>query len=394
MNVAMLLSGGVDSSVALRLLQEDGHEVTAFYLKIWLEDELAHLGDCPWDEDLRYAREVCAAAQVPLEVIPLQREYHQRVVSWAVSELRAGRTPSPDVLCNRRIKFGAFFDRLASRVEGQAEPTRPFDRVASGHYARIRRPSAPHPDPLPQGERGPEGDGVGATPASPGEWTADCELLKGVDPVKDQTYFLFRLDQAQLSRCLFPLGELHKSEVRRLARRFALPNHDRPDSQGICFLGKLHYDDFVRSYLGERPGEIREIGSRRRLGTHRGYWFHTVGQRRGLGLGGGPWYVVGKDLRDNVLYVAHREDLASHTGDRFRLPDVHWIGRPARMERLEVKIRHSPQTHGCRITPRDGGLEIQLDDGDPGVAEGQAAVLYDGERCLGGGMIATGEGFS
>ncbi len=346
----MLLSGGVDSSVALRLLQEDGHEVTAFYLKIWLEDELAHLGDCPWEEDLRYAREVCAAVDVPLEVIPLQREYHRRVVSWAVAELRAGRTPSPDVLCNRRIKFGAFFDALARR---------PFDRVASGHYARVRRRSG------------------------------ECELLRGVDPVKDQTYFLFRLDQAQLSRCMFPLGALHKSEVRRLARRFALPNHDRRDSQGICFLGKIRYDDFVRNYLGERPGEIREIGSNRRLGSHRGYWFHTVGQRRGLGLGGGPWYVVGKDPGDNVLYVAHGESLASHTGDRFHLPDVHWIGRPARAERLEVKIRHSPQTYGCQVARRGDGLEIRLDDGDSGIAEGQAAVLYDGERCLGGGMITA-----
>ena len=354
MKIAMLLSGGVDSSVALRLLLEEGHQVTAFYLKIWLEDELAHLGDCPWEEDLRYAREVCAGAGVPLEVIPLQREYHRRVVSWAVSELRAGRTPSPDVLCNRRIKFGAFFDQVESR---------PFDRVASGHYARIRRPA----------------DGE----------SSDCELLKGVDPVKDQTYFLFRLDQAQLSRCQFPLGGLHKSEVRRLARRFALPNHDRKDSQGICFLGKIRYDDFVRSYLGERPGEIREVGSNRRLGSHRGYWFHTVGQRRGLGLGGGPWYVVGKDPRDNVLYVAHGESLAQHTGDRFLLPDVHWIGRPARADRLEVKIRHSPQTYGCRVVPGDRGLEVRLDDRDPGVAEGQAAVLYDGERCLGGGMISA-----
>ncbi len=381
MKVAMLLSGGVDSSVALRLLLEEGHEVTAFYLKIWLEDELAHLGECPWEEDLRYAREVCAAARVPLEVISLQRQYHRRVVSWAIAELSAGRTPSPDVRCNRRIKFGAFFDQVAAR---------PFDRVASGHYARICRRPPPHPDPLPQGERGPEADEVGATPASPAddESLADHELLKGVDPVKDQTYFLFRLDQKQLSRCLFPLGELDKSEVRRLARRFALPNQERKDSQGICFLGKLRYDDFVRSYLGERPGEIREVGSNRRLGCHRGYWFHTVGQRRGLGLGGGPWYVVGKDLRDNVLYVAHGEHLASHTGDRFLLPDVHWIGRPPRAERLEVKIRHSPQTCGCRIIPREVGLEIRLDEGDPGVAEGQAAVLYDGERCLGGGMIS------
>ena len=361
MNVAMLLSGGVDSSVAMRLLLEAGHEVTAFYLKIWLEDEVAHLGDCPWEEDLRYAREVCAEAAVPFHVISLQREYHRRVVSWAISELRAGRTPSPDVLCNRRIKFGAFLDLLESSEWGVEKRTRPFDRVASGHYARIRRPAAGEP----------------------------TELLKGVDPVKDQTYFLFRLDQDQLSRCLFPLGEHHKTEVRSLARRFALPNHDRRDSQGICFLGKIRYQDFVRSYLGERPGEIREAGSNRRLGSHRGIWFHTVGQRRGLGLADGPWYVVGKDPRDNLLYVAHAERLASHERGRFRVPKTHWIGQPPCVERLQVKIRHGPQTYACRIAGlAGGGLDVRLDDGDPGIAEGQAAVLYDGERCLGGGMIA------
>ncbi len=367
----MLLSGGVDSSVALKLLQDDGHDVTAFYLKIWLEDELAHLGDCPWEEDLRYARGVCETVGVPLEVISLQREYHRRVVQWTISELRAGRTPSPDVLCNRRIKFGAFLDALAPLGRGQKEHAQPFfDRVASGHYARIRRRSTRAL--------------AGATPAS------RCELLKGVDPAKDQTYFLYRLDQQQLSRCLFPLGQHHKSEVRRLARRFALPNQDRRDSQGICFLGKIRYDDFVRSYLGERPGDIREAGSGRRLGTHRGYWFHTVGQRRGLGLSGGPWYVVGKDPSDNVLYVSHRGRLASHTNCRFHLPEVHWIDRRPRTERLEVKIRHGPQVHGCLVArQQDGSLEIRLDEDDPGIAEGQAAVLYDGERCLGGGMIAA-----
>jgi tRNA-specific 2-thiouridylase len=271
-------------------------------------------------------------------------------------------------LCNRRIKFGAFFDLLTPGA-GHTDHGRPFERVASGHYATIRRRSG------------------GESPAG----AESVELLKGADPVKDQTYFLFRLDQRQLSRCLFPLGELHKSEVRDLARRFALPNHDRRDSQGICFLGKVRYDDFVRSYLGERPGEIREIESGRRLGSHRGVWFHTVGQRRGLGLGGGPWYVVGKDPRDNVVYVTHKEQLASHLSGSFRIPEVHWIGRPPRTDRLQVKIRHGPRTSGCRVAPLPGGgLEVRLDDGDPGVAEGQAAVLYDGERCLGGGMIATG----
>ncbi|MEM7351698.1 MAG: tRNA 2-thiouridine(34) synthase MnmA [Acidobacteriota bacterium] len=354
MNVALLLSGGVDSSVALKLLLEAGHDVTAFYLKIWLEDELAHLGECPWEDDLRCAREVCSEAGVPLEVVSLQREYHQQVVRWAIDELRAGRTPSPDVLCNRRIKFGAFVGGLETQTRRPA-----FDRVASGHYARTRQAE----------------DGV--------------ELLKGVDPIKDQTYFLFRLEQSQLRRCLFPLGGYHKTEVRHLAQRFELPNRARKDSQGICFLGKIPYDDFVRSHLGEQPGEIREIESERRLGEHRGYWFHTIGQRRGLGLGGGPWYVVRKDVHTNVVYVSHREALTQHSGDRFLLPQVHWIHRPPEARNLSVKLRHGPTTYPCRTKAHpSGGCEIQLDGHDSGIADGQMAVLYDGEVCLGGGMIS------
>ena len=352
MKIAVLLSGGVDSSVALRLLQEEGHDLCAFYLKVWLEDELAHLGHCPWKEDLGYARAVCEPAGVPLEVVPLQREYHQRVVEHALAELGAGRTPSPDVFCNRHVKFGAFFDHVAGRG---------FERIASGHYARTAVVE----------------DGV--------------ELLQGVDPVKDQTYFLYRLDQDQLRRCRFPIGDLPKSEVRRLARDLGLANRDRKDSQGICFLGKIAYDDFLLATLGERPGEIRDIDGGRRLGEHRGLWFHTIGQRRGLGLGGGPWYVVDKDLDDNVVWVAHGEALPDHGGDRFRLADVHWILRPPQQPRLRVKLRHSPQTYACELAePEAAAPEVRLDEPQPGIADGQSAVFYDdGDRCLGGGTIVT-----
>ncbi len=354
MKIAVLLSGGVDSSVALSLLRQEGHEVAAFYLKVWLEDELAFLGECPWQEDLSFARAVCEAAAVPLAVVSLQREYHRRVVARALAELAAGRTPSPDILCNEQIKFGAFLDHLED-----AEPG--FDRVASGHYARLR-------------QRG-----------------GDVELWKGVDPVKDQTYFLYRLSQRQLRRCLFPLGGYRKAEVRRLARGFALPNRARKDSQGICFLGKIDYDGFVRGHLGESPGEIRRLEDGRVLGEHRGFWFHTIGQRRGLGLSGGPWYVVAKDVDANAVYVSHRESLARCASDRFRLTDLCWIGSAPRQERLEVKIRHSPQTFACRTVPRGDGLEVVLERPDPGVAAGQAAVLYDGDRCFGGGTIVPAD---
>ncbi|RMH20363.1 MAG: tRNA 2-thiouridine(34) synthase MnmA [Acidobacteria bacterium] len=357
MRIAVLLSGGVDSSVALRLLQQEGHEVVAFYLKVWLEDEHAGLGDCPWQEDLEYARAVCEQAGVPLEVASMQRQYHRRVVEWTIAELAAGRTPSPDVVCNRRIKLGAFLERLERAGGG-------FDRVASGHYARLER-------------RG-------------GRW----RLLKGVDPVKDQSYFLHRLDQRQLARCLFPLGGLTKRRVRQLARRMELPTRDRPDSQGICFLGRIRYDDFVRSYLDERPGPIRDVDGGRLLGRHRGPWFYTIGQRKGLGLGGGPWYVVAKDLATNVIWVVHGSRLAARRRDLFRIPEPHWIDRPPRgLERgveLAVKVRHAPAAAACRVVAAgDGGVTVRLAEPDAGLAGGQPAVLYDGEVCLGGGPIAT-----
>lgn len=353
MKIAVLLSGGVDSSVALHLLRQNPrHELTAFYLKIWLEDELSHLGDCPWEEDLRYARAVCEAADVELEVVSMQREYHAKVVSWAISELRAGRTPSPDILCNRRIKFGAFLAHLDEAFGGA------FDTVASGHYARIE--------------------------SQDGEW----RLFKGVDPVKDQTYFLYSLSQDQLRRCLFPLGLYHKHQVRALARRFALPTQGRPDSQGICFLGKIAYDDFVREYLGERRGEIREVTTQKVLGEHPGYWFYTIGQRKGLGLSGGPWYVVGKDIASDVVYVARGSNRTRDGGCQFRLGEPSWIGRPSLDGSLQVKLRHSPQLIDCRLeTAENSQLDVRLAEDDSGIAPGQSAVFYRADRCLGGGTI-------
>jgi tRNA-specific 2-thiouridylase len=222
MRIAVLTSGGVDSSVALmRLVEEGGHDLVAFYLKIWLEDEMAFLGSCPWEEDLEFVRSVCETANVPLEVISLQQEYLGTIVAYAISELEVGRTPSPDVMCNRLIKFGAFVDRAGDR----------FDRVASGHHARVE------------------------------ERHGRFHLLRGADPKKDQTYFLCQLLQEQLARCLFPIGDLTKTEVRGEAQRFGLANADRPDSQGICFLGRVPFDDFVHHHLGDRPGEINAAGS-------------------------------------------------------------------------------------------------------------------------------------
>lgn len=349
MKVAVLLSGGVDSSVALRLLAEQKkYDLTAFYLKIWLEDEFQFLGECPWEEDLEFARSVCDQLGIPLKVVSLQKEYWDRVVSYTISELKEGRTPSPDIFCNQRIKYGAFNDSVDSS----------FDKIASGHYAQVV-----------------EEDGL--------FW-----LKRGDDPIKDQTYFLSHLSQQQLSRCLFPIGSYAKKEVRELASKYGLSTHDRRDSQGICFLGKIKYNDFVEGHLGKKPGKILEWQTEKHLGDHNGYWFHTIGQRRGLGLGGGPWFVVSKDIENNVIYVSSKEELLNRAKSLFHIENTHWITKPPQNKNLLVKIRHGERRDECEVRElSEGRWEIKMANADPGIAPGQFAVLYDGDICLGGGMI-------
>ncbi len=354
MRVAALTSGGVDSSVALARLVEEGHEVHAFYLKVWLEDELEHLGECPWEEDLRYARAVAGQVGVPLSVIPLQRAYREGVVAYLLDELEAGGTPSPDLFCNSRIKFGAFAEWVDAEIPG-----RRFERVATGHYAR----------------RVEAADGV--------------ELHRAPDPVKDQTYFLSRISSGQLARSLFPVGGLQKTEVRKLAARLALAPQDRRDSQGICFLGGVRYRDFVTAHLGDRRGPVVDEASGEEIGTHRGHWLFTVGQRRGLGLSGGPWFVSGKDPGENRVMVRRG---AGRPVRRFGLEDLHWIGGGASSGagRLLVRVRHGPELAPARVSwDGSGAGEVLLDEPDQGIARGQFAVLYAGTRCLGSGRIGA-----
>ena len=347
---AVLVSGGVDSSVALRLLQEQGYEPTAFYLKIWLEDELAHLGVCPWQEDLSFVEAVCKQAQVPLEVVSLQKEYWDRVVSSTLKELKAGRTPNPDILCNQRIKFGAFYDKIG----------RLYEHVATGHYARVQRSGSV------------------------------VELHATDDPVKDQTYFLSNLAQDQLSRALFPIGHLTKAQVREEAQRFDLPNKERKDSQGICFLGKLKFSDFVKHHFGVQEGDLREFETHEKIGTHQGYWFYTVGQRQGLGLGGGPWYVVAKEPKSNTIFISRHYYTDDKVRDRFIMRECNWIGLAPQEAVLKVKLRHGPHFNSAQLTPLNNGtFQVQLEQRDQGLADGQYAVFYEGSRCLGGGVISS-----
>jgi tRNA-specific 2-thiouridylase len=371
MKIAVLVSGGVDSSVALRLLQEQGHELTAFYLKIWLEDELSFLGECPWEDDLAYVRAVCEQANVPLEVVPFQKEYWDRVVAYTIAEVKAGRTPNPDMLCNARIKFGAFYDFIGER----------FEKVATGHYAQVEAVSV-----IPA-QAGIQKESHGSLIKS--EMTTKYLLKKTPDAIKDQTYFLSQLTQKQLSRALFPIGEYKKEEVRKLAEKFHLPNAQRKDSQGICFLGKIPFDEFLKYHLGEKKGSLVEYETGKVMGEHAGFWYFTVGQRQGIGLSGGPWYVVKKDPSTNTIFISHGEHREEQARNHFLVGNLNWFNeKPKEGAVLAVKLRHGPKEHLCTLQWRDEKMfAVTLQEKDPGVAEGQFAVFYDGEYCLGGGVI-------
>ncbi|CAH9076764.1 unnamed protein product [Cuscuta europaea] len=361
LKLAVLVSGGVDSSVALRLLHAAGHSCTAFYLKIWFQEGFENFwSECPWEEDLKYVKAVCDQVDVPLQVVHLTDEYWNNVVSYIIDEYRCGRTPNPDVLCNTRIKFGAFMDTISGME---------FDFVASGHYAKIVHASSDQP----------------LQPSV-------LELSK--DVVKDQTYFLSHLSQSQLKRLIFPLGCIPKEEVRKLAKLFDLPNQDRKDSQGICFLGKIKFCDFVARHIGEVEGIILEAETGDYLGKHRGFWFYTIGQRQGLRLPGGPWYVVEKDSKNNVVFVSRNYFSADKKRRLFRVGSLKWLSGsyPAHANQLQCKVRHGPTLYNCSLAMEvdNNGKTVgvvQLSQDDQGLAAGQFAAFYDGMTCLGSGVI-------
>ncbi len=346
--IAHLLSGGVDSSVALYLLKEKGFDVTAYYIKIWLEDDLAFLGDCPWEEDLKYAKAVCDQLEVPLKTISLQQEYFETVVEYTISELKAGRTPSPDILCNQKIKFDLFLKRIQEQ----------FDYVSSGHYAQIELKNGMY------------------------------YLKESPDSIKDQTYFLTYLSQVQLSRIFFPIGNLTKRAVRSIADKANLPNKDRKDSQGICFLGKIRYNDFIKFHLGEKKGDIINLETGKILGKHKGYWYHTIGQRQGLGLSGGPWYVVKKNIEENIIYVTNKIQSDLFSRNKFVAQDINWIPELPAKRKLKVKIRHGKKKYNCQIENINFNKAIvSIDEKEKGISPGQFSIFYDSSYCLGGGVI-------
>lgn len=350
MKIAMLLSGGVDSSVALALLQQQGYQITAFYLKIWLEDELSYLGECPWEEDLSYARAVCEKLNIPLEVISLQKAYKDKILAYTIEEIKKGRTPNPDMLCNPMIKFGAFLEAVGNN----------YDKVATGHYAGLL-----------------EKEGI-------------YYLHQVPDPIKDQTYFLARLSQKQLSEALFPLDKYYKQDVRELAQRFDLPTKDRKDSQGLCFLGKITFKDFIAHHVGFQKGPLVEYETGRILAEHDGFWFYTIGQRQGLGLSHGPWYVVAKDSSTNTVFISNQYYDQNKKRNSFFVEECMWNESNTlnTSKNVLVKIRHGKQLHDATVTfLKNECCSVVLKDSDQGIAAGQFAVFYKNNLVVGSGII-------
>ncbi len=351
--VILGLSGGVDSAVAALQLKDDGYDVHALHMTNWEDDD----GYCTAAEDLQDARRVCDQLDIPLHHVNFSRQYREQVFEYFLDEYRKGRTPNPDVLCNREIKFGVFRD-YAKRLGG--------DLLATGHYARSGTV-----------------DDHGA-------------LLKGRDPGKDQSYFLHAVSAEALAETLFPLGELQKGDVRRIARDRGLDIHDKKDSTGICFIGERPFREFLATYLPANPGPMRTPGGEV-VGEHQGLMYYTLGQRQGLHIGGIhgrpelPWYVVDKDLDDNALIVAQGEhDLLF--SDRLEASNANWIGNPpADLDdglRCAAKVRYRQADQDCSVLDLGGGrLDVRFDAPQRAVTPGQFVVFYDESLCLGGAVI-------
>ena len=355
-HVVVGLSGGVDSAVCAWLLKEQGYRVSALFMVNWTEDEE---GYCTSAEDFQSARAVCEELDIPLHRVDFSAEYRARVFDHFLADYRAGKTPNPDVLCNREVKFQPFREH-ALRLGA--------DFVATGHYARIE-----------QAVDGPR-------------------LLRAADDNKDQTYFLAAVAREHFQRVLFPIGGLTKPMVREIARRAGLPNHRRKDSTGICFIGEREFRGFLSQYLKPDPGPI-ENDAGRIIGEHRGLMVYTLGQRRGLAIGGqrgareAPWYVIGKDAARNTLVVSQQADHPRLMSRQVVATPFHWIRQPAQFEQLlQARIRHRQALQPCRVhLLADGAVAADFAEPQRAAAAGQYLVLYDGEECLGGGEIASAQ---
>ena len=369
-SVAVLISGGVDSAVVVHQLCEAGLKPDLHYIKIGMDGEDS---SCTAEEDIELSQATARKYGLKLEVTDLQKEYWEQVVGYAIERIKMGLTPNPDVMCNRLIKFGAFEEKVGCH----------YDYIATGHYAT---------NVVRNGKM----------------WLGTAK-----DPVKDQTDFLAQLSYEQLCHTLFPIGHLMKDEVRQIALDAKLPSARRKDSQGICFLGKINYNDFIRRFMGEQEGKIIDIETGKVVGKHKGFWFHTIGQRKGLGLSGGPWFVVKKNVKKNIIFVANGWDTQLQYGHDFRLADFHYITEPlpdppqpslkgresspfkGDLEGvrgsfpIQFKVRHVDHFMPGTISLDDEGYHIHSDAPIQGIAPGQFGCIYDAEAkvCYGSGEI-------
>ena len=356
------LSGGVDSAVTAHLLKQQGHEVVGIFMKNWEDDDDSEY--CSSNIDFVDAAAVADVIGIEIEHVNFAADYKDRVFAAFLKEYQAGRTPNPDVLCNAEIKFKAFLDH-AMRLGAE--------KIATGHYARVR------------------------------EHGGQVQLLKGIDNSKDQSYFLHRLNQAQLAKTLFPVGELHKTEVRRIAEEIRLPNAKKKDSTGICFIGERPFREFLNRYLAHQPGPIKDERGRK-LGEHVGLSFYTLGQRQGLGIGGvkekgaprgggehAPWFVARKDMEKNTLYVVQGHDHPWLLSRGLVADDISWTGAQPEAGAMAAKTRYRQGDAACSFASSELSFSLRFDEAQWAVTPGQSAVLYDGEVCLGGGVIAQAQ---
>jgi tRNA-specific 2-thiouridylase len=369
------MSGGVDSSVTAALLKQQGYDVTGVYMKNWSEDLPGMV--CPWKEDYQDAKRVAVQLDIPFKMYDFQKEYRQKVVDYMVAEYQAGRTPNPDIMCNQEVKFKLF---LQAALDDGA------DMIATGHYAKIIPPR--HPELV----SGP-----------PTKSTAELHVAANTE--KDQTYFLYRVTEDALSKTLMPIGDIAtKDEVRKLAHDFGLATADKKDSQGICFVGKVGIKDFLLHELG--PQAVGDIVDQegKVIGRHDGAIFYTIGQRHGLDVGGGlPYYVVGKDMKKNEVYVTTQLDDQRLWHKELQLTDLHWInGAPEASKKYRIRTRYRAPLVECEfvegpevrdnsevrpLVPEDGTLSLKLAEEIRAITPGQSAVIYDGSRCIGGGIV-------
>ena len=350
------LSGGVDSAVTALLLKKQGHDVLGIFMQNWEVD--TDDPNCSAEQDLTDAKAVADHIAIPIETVNFSKEYWDRVFQYCLDEFSAGRTPNPDVLCNREIKFKAFLNYAMDRGA---------DYLATGHYAVISKQN-----------------GV-------------CQLLKGKDNNKDQSYFLHAIGERELSKSLFPLGEMNKTDVRRMAKENALPNCDKKDSTGLCFIGERKFKTFLNEFLLAQPGDIKTPKGES-LGKHDGLMFYTLGQRKGLNIGGKKdageeaWYVLDKDIPNNTLIVGQGHDHPLLFALKLRGDQLHWISGEAPIAAIDcfAKTRYRQADQACKLIPSDNGcFTVEFEQAQRAITPGQSVVFYDGEVCLGGGVICS-----